>query len=83
MEFLSENDKMLIILSELMELKHKEIADILNISVSNVKVSVFRAKKRLEKLFDETRTINLINNPKEMNLEKYEKILKLANEQQN
>jgi RNA polymerase sigma-70 factor, ECF subfamily len=81
---LSENDKILIILSELMELKHKEIAEIMNLSVSNVKVGVFRAKKKLEKLFNESKGINLLNNKSNLlNLEKYENFIKLANEQQN
>jgi RNA polymerase sigma-70 factor, ECF subfamily len=79
---LPENDKMLIVLSELMELKHKEIAEILNTSITNIKVGVFRAKKKLEKLFNESSGYNL-NKNELINFDKFENFIKIANDQQN
>ena len=47
---LKKNEKEVLILSELMGYKQKEVAEIMNISESNVKVIVFRAKKKLKEL---------------------------------
>lgn len=43
-------EKEVLTLAELMGYKHKEIAEILHISESNVKVTVFRAKNKLKEL---------------------------------
>ncbi|MDQ1267230.1 MAG: hypothetical protein QG635_2384 [Bacteroidota bacterium] len=46
-EKMSEKDREIIILAELMELPLKEISEMLEISVTNAKVRVHRAKKKL------------------------------------
>ncbi|MFH1052731.1 MAG: RNA polymerase sigma factor [bacterium] len=45
---LSKKERDVLIFAELMGLKYKEISDILKISESNIKVIVFRAKKKLK-----------------------------------
>jgi RNA polymerase sigma-70 factor (ECF subfamily) len=50
---LEEKEQELLIMAELIELPYNEIADILNISVGNVKIKVFRAKKKLKKLLQD------------------------------
>jgi RNA polymerase sigma-70 factor (ECF subfamily) len=49
-DMLNAKQRQLIILSELMELPHKEISEIMNMRLSNVKVSIFRSKEKLRQL---------------------------------
>ncbi len=47
---LNENDREILLLFYQQDLSYDEIANILNISLENVKVRIFRAKKKLRKL---------------------------------
>ncbi|MGA2297571.1 MAG: RNA polymerase sigma factor [FCB group bacterium] len=53
MDRLKASERELLIMSELMELPYNEIANILHISVGNVKIKVFRAKNKLKKLLQD------------------------------
>ena len=52
-EKLSENLKSVLQLKEYSDLNYKEIGDILGITEGNVKIRVFRARKRLSKMIGE------------------------------
>lgn len=47
---LKKKEKNVILLAELMGYKHQEVANITGISISNVKVIIFRSKKKLKQL---------------------------------
>jgi len=47
---LNENDREILLLFYQQDLSYDEIANILNISLENVKVRIFRAKEKLRKL---------------------------------
>lgn len=49
---LNENDREIILLFYQQDLSYEEIANILNISLENVKVRIFRAKEKLRKLLE-------------------------------
>jgi RNA polymerase sigma-70 factor (ECF subfamily) len=49
-ENLESDKKEAFIMAEILGMKHKEIADIQNTSIANIKVRVFRAKRELEKM---------------------------------
>lgn len=49
---LNENDREIILLFYQQNLSYEEIANILNISLENVKVRIFRAKEKLRKLLE-------------------------------
>ncbi len=49
---LPESLRAVIILSDMMEFSHREIADVLGISVENTKVRLHRARKRLKTLLE-------------------------------
>lgn len=49
---LPENYKSVLILSDLEGLKNKEIAEILNLSIDNVKIRLFRARAHLKKILE-------------------------------
>lgn len=48
LDLLDDFDREIIVMAELMDTPHKEIANTLGISIANVKVKVFRAKKKLK-----------------------------------
>jgi len=48
-----------LVLFDLMELSHQEIAEILDISVENVKVRLHRARKKLKKILEEKCTFEV------------------------
>jgi RNA polymerase sigma-70 factor (ECF subfamily) len=50
---LPESHQAVLVLFDLMELSHQEIAEILNISVENVKVRLHRARKKLKTILEE------------------------------
>ena len=52
-EKLPENLKSVLQLKEYSDLNYKEIGDILGITEGNVKIRVFRARKRLSKMIGE------------------------------
>lgn len=49
---LNESDREIILLFYQQDLSYEEIANILNISIENVKVRIFRAKEKLRKLLE-------------------------------
>ncbi len=49
---LPESLRTVIVLSDMMEFNHREIADVLGITVQNVKVRVHRARKKLKELLE-------------------------------
>jgi RNA polymerase sigma factor (sigma-70 family) len=52
MRKLKPYERELLVLSKIDCLKYKEIADILNITESNVKIRIFRALKRLKDFYE-------------------------------
>ncbi len=50
---LPESLRVALVLSDTMEMSHQEMADILNITVNNVKVRVHRARKAFKKILEE------------------------------
>lgn len=58
---LDKVNRELIILSELMGYKHKELAEITGLSVANIKVRIHRAKKELTKQFTDEKSFDYIN----------------------
>lgn len=50
---LNESDRELIILAELSEIPHKEIADMLGTNSDNIKTKVYRAKKKLKEILND------------------------------
>lgn len=50
---LNESDRELIILAELSEMPHKEIADMLGTNSDNIKTKVYRAKKKLKEILND------------------------------
>ena len=53
MDFLPESLRIVIILYEIMELSHREVSEILGITVENAKVRLHRARKRLKSILEE------------------------------
>ncbi len=53
MNLLPESPRTVLILFEVMDFSHQEIADILGIRVENVKVRLHRARKRLKAILEE------------------------------
>ncbi len=51
--FLPESYQTVIVLHDLMEFRHQEIAEIMDISVENVKVRLHRARKKLKMILEE------------------------------
>ena len=53
MDLLPPDYRLVLILSDIMAFSHKEIAEILEISVSNVKVRIHRARKKFRAILEE------------------------------
>jgi len=53
MNLLPESSRTVLVLFDIMELSHQEIADILGITVENVKVRLHRARKKLKTILGE------------------------------
>jgi DNA-directed RNA polymerase specialized sigma24 family protein len=53
MNLLPESSRTVLALSDFMEFNHQEIADILGITVKNVKVRLHRARKKLKTILEE------------------------------
>jgi RNA polymerase sigma-70 factor (ECF subfamily) len=53
MDLLPPDSRTVLILADIMALSHKEMAEILGISVSNVKVRVHRARKKFKTILEE------------------------------
>ena len=51
---LPESLRTVLVLFDIMEFSHQEIADILGITVKNVKVKLHRARKKLKPILEET-----------------------------
>ena len=71
MDFLPPDYRSVLILSDIMAFSHKEIAEILEISVSNVKVRIHRARKKFRTILEDHCTFEvdernvLVCDPKE------------------
>lgn len=50
MQGLSEEDRLLVTLYHIQEMDYEEVAQVANVSLSNLKVKLFRARQRLKKL---------------------------------
>ena len=53
MDLLPQDFRTVLILSDIMAFSHKEIAEILDISVSNIKVRIHRARKKFRSILEE------------------------------
>jgi RNA polymerase sigma-70 factor (ECF subfamily) len=59
MDLLPKDYRTVLILSDIMAFSQKEIAEILSISVANVKVKVHRARKKLRAILEEHCSLGL------------------------
>ncbi len=59
LNLLPESQRSVIILSDVMEFSHQEIAEILGLTVENVKVRLHRARKKLKAILEEKCTFEI------------------------
>jgi len=59
LNLLPESLRSILIFADVMEFSHQEIADILGLSVENVKVRVHRARKKFKKILEEKCTFDV------------------------
>jgi RNA polymerase sigma-70 factor, ECF subfamily len=59
LKLLPESQRSIIILAEVMEFSHQEIADILGLTVENVKVRLHRARKRFKSILEKSCTFEV------------------------
>jgi RNA polymerase sigma-70 factor (ECF subfamily) len=59
LNFLPDSQRNVIILAEVMDFSHQEIADILGMTVENVKIRLHRARKKFKSILEEKCTFEV------------------------